>query len=76
MLTLTRKKNEAIIIGGDIEIRILGIQGEKVKIGINAPKECSIYRGELYKQISQENKEAVQTLEVNASELEALFDVK
>lgn len=73
MLALTRKINEAIIIGGDIEIRVVSIQGDKVKLGIKAPKECSIYREEIYKLVSRQNQEAVQSVEVNIGELEEIL---
>ena len=58
MLALSRKKNEAIIINNDIEITILDIRGDQVKVGIAAPKEIPIYRKEVYLQIREENKEA------------------
>lgn len=58
MLALTRKINEAIIIDGNIEIKVLDIQGDKVKLGIAAPKEINIYREELHAQIKQSNKDA------------------
>lgn len=58
MLALTRKKDEAIIINGNIEIRILDVQGDKVKLGISAPKEVTIYRDELYAQIKESNQDA------------------
>ena len=58
MLALSRKANESIIIGNDIEITILEIKGEQVKIGINAPKSIPVYREEVYKQIKESNKEA------------------
>ena len=56
MLALSRKANEAIVIGNDIEITILEIKGEQVKIGINAPKSVPVYRKELYLQIQEANK--------------------
>lgn len=59
MLALSRKKNEAIIINNNIEITILEIKGDQVKIGISAPKEVTIYRKELYLQIQEENKKAI-----------------
>lgn len=58
MLALTRKQNESIIINSDIEITILEVKGEQVKIGISAPKSIPIYRKELYVQIQEANKEA------------------
>lgn len=59
MLALTRKKDEAIIIDGEIEIRILDIQGDKVKLGITAPKNTNIYRKEIYTEIQKSNTESV-----------------
>lgn len=59
MLALTRKKNESIMINNDIEITILEVKGEQVKIGINAPKEIPVYRKEVFSQIQESNKEAV-----------------
>ena len=58
MLALSRKANESIIIGNDIEITILEVKGEQVKIGIKAPKSIPVYREEVYKQIKESNKEA------------------
>lgn len=58
MLALSRKKNEAIIINNNIEISILEVKGDQVKVGINAPKEVPIYRKEVYLQIQEANKEA------------------
>ena len=58
MLALSRKANESIIIGNDIEVTILEVKGEQVKIGIKAPKSIPVYREEVYKQIKESNKEA------------------
>lgn len=58
MLALTRKKNEAIIINNNIEITILEVKGDQVKIGLSAPKDVPIYRKEVYAQIQESNKEA------------------
>ncbi len=59
MLALTRKKNEAIVINNNIEVTILEVKGDQVKIGISAPKEVPVYRKEVYLQIQEANKEAV-----------------
>jgi carbon storage regulator len=61
MLALSRKLNESIIVGNEVEITILEIKGEQVKIGINAPKTVPVYRKELYVQIQEANKEAANT---------------
>ncbi len=61
MLALSRKKNEALVINNNIEITVLEIKGEQVKLGISAPKEIPVYRKEVYVQIQDSNKEAVNT---------------
>lgn len=70
MLALSRKKDEAVIINDDIEITIIEIKGDQVKIGISAPKSVPIYRKEVYMQIQNANKEAAQSIDIkNIKEL-------
>jgi carbon storage regulator len=69
MLALTRRKGESIIIQDNIEVVVLGIQGEQVKLGIIAPKTISIYRKEIHEQIKAENKAAMQNTEVDFAEI-------
>jgi len=59
VLTLSRKTNEAILIGSDIRIVIKRIDGEIVKIGIEAPRNVPIHREEVFARVSQQNKEAL-----------------
>ena len=73
MLALTRKKQEAIMIDGNIEIRVLDIQGDKVKLGISAPKNVGIHREEVYAQIKSANEEAVSGEVVSLNELSQLM---
>jgi carbon storage regulator len=54
MLVLTRKSNQSIMIGDDIEISVLSIMGEKVRIGIDAPRDIPVFRKEVYLEIQQE----------------------
>lgn len=61
MLALSRKKNEALIVNNNIEITVLEIKGEQVKLGISAPKEVPVYRKEVYAQIQDANADAVNT---------------
>lgn len=56
---MSRKKTEAIVINNNIEVTILEVKGDQVKIGINAPKEVPVYRKEVYLQIQEANREAV-----------------
>ena len=67
MLALTRKKGESIVINNNIEISVLEIRGDQIKIGISAPTDVPIYRKEVYLQIQEETKEAM-----NVEGLEAL----
>ncbi|MCR4584364.1 MAG: carbon storage regulator CsrA [Lachnospiraceae bacterium] len=59
MLALSRKRGEALVINNNIEITILDVKGDQIKIGINAPKEIPVYRKEVYEQIQQSNREAM-----------------
>lgn len=55
MLILRRKNNESIMIGNDIEITIMGIEGDQIKVGIDAPENIEIYRKEIYVDIEEQN---------------------
>lgn len=72
MLALARKLNQSIIIGNNIEITLLEIKGDQIKVGINAPKSVPIYRKEIYEQIQEENKKAAQA-KVDMGSLKNLF---
>ncbi|MDX9916870.1 MAG: carbon storage regulator CsrA [Gudongella sp.] len=61
MLVLNRKVGESIMLGDDIEIKILEIADGKLKIGIEAPRKMSILRKEIYDQVAEENRKAAQT---------------
>lgn len=67
MLVLGRKKGESIIIDDDIEIVVTAVEGETVKLGINAPKHITIYRKEIYLEIQEENKQATSNV-INLSD--------
>ncbi|SFA88712.1 carbon storage regulator, CsrA [Acetitomaculum ruminis DSM 5522] len=60
MLALTRKKNESIIINNNIEITVLEIKGDQIKIGIKAPRDIPVYRKEVYLQIQASNKDSLE----------------
>ncbi|MGE7690591.1 carbon storage regulator CsrA [Lysinibacillus sp. NPDC097214] len=59
MLVLSRKKDESIMIGDQIEIKILAVDGEQIKIGIVAPKTVKVHRSEVFEAIQAQNKEAL-----------------
>lgn len=73
MLALSRKVNESIMIGNDIEVTILDVKNDQVKIGIQAPKSVGIYRKEIYLQIQEENKKAVESQTPDLRSIQALF---
>lgn len=58
MLVLTRKKGESLMIGDTIELVVLGIEGDQIKLGINAPRHVKIHRSEIYRMIQEANREA------------------
>ena len=58
MLVLTRKVHQSIIIGDDVEVVVLEVRGEQVRLGIRAPKDVAVHRKEIYEQIHEENVEA------------------
>ncbi len=61
MLVLSRKKGQSIMIGHNIEISIIDVQGEQIRLGINAPRDVTIHRKEVFEEIIQENKQAAAT---------------
>ena len=58
MLALTRKKGESLVLNNDIEVTVLEIRGDQVKLGVKAPRQVPIYRKEVYLQIQKENEAA------------------
>ncbi|AUM66972.1 carbon storage regulator [Brevibacillus laterosporus] len=61
MLVLARKKNESIMIGDQIEIKVIAVEKDFVRIGISAPRDINVHRKEIYVAIQEENQLAVQT---------------
>lgn len=76
MLALTRKKGESIIIGDNIEVVVLGIQGDQIKIGIIAPKQITVHRKEIYEQIQSENIEAAKNKKISMDSLNTMLNNK
>ncbi len=74
MLVLTRKVEESIIIGDNIEVKILGVSGKSVKIGITAPRELPVYRKEVYEAIKRENEAAAASGRVDLESITGLLN--
>lgn len=72
MLVLSRKKLESIIIGGEIEIKIVAIEGDMVRIGIEAPKHIEVLRKEIYESVRESNKQATVS-QIDLKQLSNLF---
>ena len=68
MLVLTRKTNQSIMIGDDIEVSVLSVMGDKIRIGIRAPREIPVFRQEVYEEIQQERRDAEATADGQAGE--------
>jgi carbon storage regulator len=75
MLVLTRKSNQSIMIGDDIEISVLSVVGEKVRIGIQAPADVPVFRTEIYLEIQRQQSEGQPTEEVVSDVDEAIKDL-
>jgi len=60
MLVLTRKLHQSIVIGDGIEVVVLEVRGEQVRLGIKAPRDVTVHRKEIYEQIHEENESATQ----------------
>lgn len=74
MLVLTRNSQQAIKIGDDIEVTIVAIQGDQVKIGIDAPKSVEVHRKEIYEEIQLQNSEAANVPAELLSKINQLYE--
>ncbi|MBI4846096.1 MAG: carbon storage regulator CsrA [Candidatus Omnitrophica bacterium] len=74
MLVLSRKPNESIIIGDEIEVKVVEVRGEQVKLGITAPRNISVHRKEIYLSIQEQNKSAAKSNHANIDKISQLFN--
>jgi len=75
MLVLTRRTNQSIMIGDDIEITIVEVKGDQVRLGITAPRHISVHRKEIYEQIKQENLQAAALQDRDVAQAQSLLDI-
>ena len=68
MLVLTRKSNQSIMIGDDIEVKVLAVLGDKVKLGIRAPRHIPVYRDEIYLELAQQDRARAGSLRADIDE--------
>ena len=76
MLALTRKVGESIVIGDNVEITVISVTGDQIKLGIDAPRSISIHRKEIFLQIQEENKAAAKSSDAGVSALKDLMGNK
>jgi carbon storage regulator len=74
MLVLTRKPNQSIMIGDDIEVSVLSVVGEKVRIGIHAPHDVPVFRTEIYVEIQRDQRQAAESNEAVRAEVDDALD--
>jgi carbon storage regulator len=75
MLVLTRKSNQSIMIGDDVEVSVLSVMGEKVRIGIQAPRDVPVFRMEIYREIHRKDGEDAAEKDVRAEVDDALHEL-
>jgi carbon storage regulator len=75
MLVLTRKSNQSIMIGDDVEVSVLSVMGDKVRIGIQAPQEVPVFRTEIYVEIHRKDGESLAEKDVRGEVSEAIREL-
>jgi carbon storage regulator len=75
MLVLTRKPDQSIMVGNEIEITVLEVRGEQVRLGIRAPRNVTVHRKEVFEQIKQENQNAITASTDSLPDLNSLITI-
>lgn len=73
MLVLTRRVNESIVIGDSIEVKVLEVRGDQVKLGVQAPRRVPVHRKEVFEEIVRENRLAAEAAQVVSEDVAALL---
>jgi carbon storage regulator len=76
VLVLTRKLGESIVIGNNVRVTVLEMQGKQIRLGIDAPPEVSVHRGEVYERIEAENRLAAETAQTDLKVLQQAWKQK
>ena len=76
MLVLSRKINQSIMIGDEVEVIVVEVKGDQIKLGVKAPRSLSVHRAEVYQDIKNENKEAAANSPDSLADLTKLFNKK
>lgn len=76
MLILTRRPGESLYLGENIKITVLGLQGKQVKLGLEVPRETTVYREEVYKRVMEENRRALETRNEDLMQAAELWQAK
>lgn len=76
MLILTRRPGESLYLGDNIKITVLGMQGKQVKLGLEVPRDTTVYREEVYKRVCEENRKALETSNQDLMQAAELWQAK
>ncbi len=73
MLILTRRPGESLYLGDDIKVTVLGVQGKQIKLGLEVPREMTVYREEVYRRVQEQNADALDTNQEDVQAVAALW---
>ncbi len=76
MLILTRRSGESLYLGDNIKVTVLSIQGKQIKLGLDVPREMTVYREEIYKRVQEQNKQALESKDDDLMQVTTLWQGK